>query len=161
MTRIDTHAPAHATARPLPADRDKIPRAMVRAMFALVLGVLVIVTFARITDRPLISTPPPGEVVISRHIVLTGDMAGRATVHDADGTLVADLTPEKGGFISGVYRVLVRERTKHGTALDAPVTLLQRDTGRLELHDPSTGWRADLMGFGGDNARAFARLLAQ
>lgn len=154
MTQTDTHPP------PSLHDREKIPRAMVRAMATLVLTVLVLVTLARITDRPLIATPPPGEVVISRDIVLSGDMAGAATVHSPDGTLIADLAPEQGGFISGVYRVLVHERKKHGAALDTPVTLLQRDTGRLEIHDPSTGWSADLMGFGADNATAFARLLA-
>jgi len=41
------------------------------------------------------------------------------------------------------------------------VALVAYDTGRISIHDPSTGWSADLMGFGADNARAFARLLAQ
>jgi hypothetical protein len=36
----------------------------------------------------------------------------------------------------------------------------QHENGRLSIHDPSTGWRADLMGFGADNAAAFAKLLA-
>jgi putative photosynthetic complex assembly protein len=157
MTQIDAQT-AHRTT---PHDKDKIPRAMVRAMFVLVMLCLALVSYARLTDRPLVATPPPGEVVISRDLVLAGDMAGAAQVYRPDGTLLADLTPEQGGFISGVYRVLVHERTKHDVALDAPVTLLQRDTGRLEIHDPATGWRADLMGFGEDNARAFARLLAK
>ncbi len=78
----------------------------------------------------------------------------------ADGTLIAELTPQEGGFVSGVYRVILRERTKHGVAPDAPLALRRRDTGRLEIHDPTTGWSADLMGFGADNAKAFARLLA-
>lgn len=151
----DTHAPIHAE------DKDLVPRRMVRAMLALVLLVLALVSVARLTGQPLISTPPPGAVTAERLIVLDGDMAGAAQVHTPDGALIADLTPEEGGFISGVHRVLLHERKKHGVAPDAPVLLLQRDTGRLELHDPSTGWRADLMGFGADNARAFARLLAQ
>jgi hypothetical protein len=29
----------------------------------------------------------------------------------------------------------------------------------VSLHDPSTDWSADLMGFGADNTRAFATLL--
>jgi putative photosynthetic complex assembly protein len=88
-------------------------------------------------------------------------MSGAATVRNLDGTLVADLTPDKGGFISGVWRVIQRERTKHRVALDGPVTLIRKDNGRVSIQDPSTGWSADLMGFGADNARAFARLLAQ
>lgn len=157
MTQMDTHT--GNTDKPY--DKEKIPRAMVRAMFVLVLLCLALVSYARLTDRPLVATPPPGQITISRDIVLSGDMAGAATVTTPDGALIADLGPEQGGFISGVYRVLVHERSKHDVALDAPVTLLQRDTGRLEIHDPATGWRADLMGFGADNARAFARLLAQ
>jgi len=153
--------PADAPLRALPRDTEKIPRVLVRAMLALVLTCLALVGYARMTDRPLIATPPPGAIVTSRDIVLSGDMAGRATVRAPDGALIADLSPEKGGFVSGVYRVIVHERNKHGVALDAPVTLLRRDTGRIEIHDPTTGWRADLMGFGADNARAFARLLAQ
>jgi len=155
MTQTDFQTPLRVH------DKEKIPRFMARAMLALVLAVLTLVTLARLNDMPLIATPPPGEIVISRDIVLSGDMAGSATVRRPDGTLIADLTPEEGGFISGVYRVVLHERGKHDVALGTPLTLLQRDTGRLEIHDPSTGWRADLMGFGADNASAFARLLAQ
>ncbi|GAA4227028.1 putative photosynthetic complex assembly protein [Sagittula marina] len=155
MTQIDTHAapPIH--------DKDLVPRMMVRAMLALVLTVLTVVTIARVTGQPLIATLPEGKIIIQREIVLSGDMSGAAQVHAPDGTLIADLSPEEGGFISGVYRVLLHERKKTGVAPDAPVLLLQKDTGRLEIHDHSTGWRADLMGFGADNAKAFARLLAQ
>lgn len=144
-----------------PRDTEKIPRIMVRAMLALVLTCLALVGYARLTDRPLVATPPPGAIVDIREIVLSGDMAGRASVRAPDGTLIADLSPENGGFVSGVYRVIAHERNKHGVAPDAPVTLLRRDTGRIEIHDPATDWRADLMGFGADNARAFARLLAR
>ncbi len=153
---------SHAeTSHRRPHDKELVPRVMARALMLLVFTVLVLVSLARLTDRPVTSTPPGGEIVTSRTLLLSGDMAGAATVRETDGTLVADLTPEQGGFISGVWRVLVRERTKHRVALDGPVTVLRRDTGRLEIHDPSTGWRADLMGFGADNARAFAQLLAQ
>jgi len=157
MTQIDTPTANGAS----PRDKEKIPRAMVRTMFVLVVLCLALVSYARLTDRPLIATPPPGEVVKSRQMVLSGDMSGRATVRTPDGSLISELSAEQGGFISGVYRVLVYERKQHDVALDAPVTLLQRDTGRLEIHDPTTGWHADLMGFGADNARAFARLLAK
>lgn len=151
---------AHRPRTRVPRDRDMIPRMMVRAMFGLVMTVLVLVTLARVTGYQPISTPPAGEVVTSRDLLIGGDMAGRATIHTTDGALVADLSPEEGGFISGVWRVILRERTKHGQPLDGPVTVLRRDTGRLEIHDPSTAWSADLMGFGKDNAAAFARLLS-
>lgn len=155
MTQIDTR-PAKR-----PYDKELIPRAMMRAMLALVLSVLALVSYARLTDRPLISTPPEGKTVVSRDVLMSGDMSGAATIRNLDGTLVADLTPDEGGFISGVWRVIQRERTKNRVALDGPVTLIRQDNGRVSIHDPSTGWSADLMGFGADNARAFARLLAQ
>lgn len=146
-------------APPAPRDRELIPRTMTRAMVALVLSVLVLVTAARLTDRPLIATPPTGDVVTSRALLLSGDMAGAVTVRAPDGTMIADLAPEQGGFISGVWRVIQRERIKHRAAPDGPVTLMAHDTGRMSITDPSTGWSADLMGFGKDNASAFARLL--
>lgn len=154
MTQTETHPPAIH-------NKDLIPRTMVRAMFGLVMAVLVIVTLARLTDRPLIATPPEGDVVKSRELLMTGDMSGAVTVRGPDGALIADLGPDQGGFVSGVMRVIERERTKHRVALDGPVTLRRHDTSRLTIHDPSTGWSADLMGFGADNAGAFAWLLAQ
>ncbi|PKQ11602.1 MAG: pullulanase [Alphaproteobacteria bacterium HGW-Alphaproteobacteria-1] len=144
-----------------PADRDLVPRAMVRAMLALVLTVLALVSYYVYTDRPLVATPPEAEVILERTVFLTGEMSGAATVLDAQGTLIGRLSPETGGFIAGVGRVLDRERTKHGVSLTGPVTIIGRADGRVSIHDPSTGWGADLMGFGQDNARAFVRLLAQ
>jgi putative photosynthetic complex assembly protein len=156
MTQIDTQPQIRT-----PQDKDLIPRRMVMAMFGLVMAVLALVTYARLTDRPVISTPPEGNVVHERSFFLDGDMSGAVTVTAPDGTLIADLTPEKGGFISGVWRVIERERTKHRAAMGGPVTVMRHDTGRISIHDPTTGWSADLMGFGADNAKAFARLLAQ
>jgi putative photosynthetic complex assembly protein len=144
----------------VPHDKELIPRTLARAMLALVVTCLVIVTLARLTGYQLIATPPRGETVASRSVLLTVDLSGAARIHDADGTLVADLSPQQGGFISGVGRVIERERSKNRVALDGPVTLIWQDTGRISIQDPSTGWSADLMGFGADNARAFARLLA-
>lgn len=140
-------------------DKELVPLMLVRAMFGMVLIVLLLVTWARLTDQPVNYTAPTGDITHQRIIHLTGDMAGRATVTAEDGSIIAELTPEEGGFISGVWRVIDRERAKHGQAKDGPLTLVRYDNGRIALHDPSTGWSADLMGFGIDNAKAFARLL--
>ncbi len=154
MSQTDTHS------APL-TDKELVPRVLIRAVLALVLSVLALVTYARVTDRPLEAVAPQDNIIVSRDLILGGDMAGRATVHGTDGALIAELSPEKGGFIAGVYRVLHRERTKHGVALDGPLTLRLHEGGRLSIYDASTGWHADLMGFGADNARAFAQLLAE
>jgi putative photosynthetic complex assembly protein len=141
-------------------DREMIPRTLLRAMFALVVASLVIVTFARLTDRPLEATPPAGMAIArERSLILQGDMSGAARVFLPDGTLVADLDPTKGGFVSGIWRVLQRERSKGRVALDAPVRLVLWEDGRLSILDDTTGWRAELTGFGADNLAAFQRLL--
>ena len=140
-------------------EAELIPRVLGRALTALVLICLALVAMARLTDRPLEATPPVLPVVAERMIILSGDMSGAARVLDANGQVIAELTPEQGGFVSGVYRVLVRERTKHGVALDAPVRLVRTQGNRVAIYDDTTGWSADLMGFGLTNTRAFARLL--
>ena len=86
-------------------------------------------------------------------------MTGAAKVLDQHGTLIADFTAEKGGFVAGIERVVARERQKVGAPINAPVLLQLREGNRLSLFDPSTGWTAELMGFGADNTRTFARLL--
>lgn len=144
-----------------PDEREIVPRWMVGAILVLVLTCLAMVTLARLTGRPLIATPPTSAVAISRQVLISGDMAGAATVTALDGKTIADLTPQEGGFVSGVWRVIVRERTKDRVPLDGPVTLIGRDNGRVSILDPSTGWSADLMGFGKDNARAFEKLLVE
>ncbi|ETX29667.1 photosynthetic complex assembly protein PuhC [Roseivivax isoporae] len=140
-------------------DKDLVPRALVRAMLAMVLASLALTTWAVWTDRPLEATPPESAAVLERTLYITGDMSGAARVLDADGTLIADMPPETGGFVSGVWRVLQRKRTNARVPLDGPVRLVASENGRIAIVDPSTGWRADLMGFGADNAAAFARLL--
>ena len=151
-----TNAPRMRAARD-----DLVPRALVRALFILVMTCLALVTWATFTDRPLESTPPAGPILAERMIFLDGDMSGSARVLDETGTVIADLGPEEGGFVSGVKRVLDRERAKHNVPLDGPVALQLREGNRLSLTDPSTGWSAELMGFGITNTRAFARLLVQ
>ena len=140
-------------------DKELVPRIMMRAMLILCLSILGLVTAAQITDRPMEATPPDRAVVASREIHLSGDMSGAVTVRDSEGELIADLAPDAGGFISGVWRVIQRKRTTNRVAIDGPVVLRRHDGGRLSIMDPSTGWHADLMGFGRDNSAAFFRLL--
>ena len=151
---------AHAETTLQRREREKIPLLLLRAMFVLVLSALAIVSYAVLTDRPLEAMPPSDTPVLAeREIILSGSMNGSAEVMDVNGTMIASLTPDKGGFIAGVYRVLVRERNKHGVDIHAPIRLVRFADGRLSLRDAHTGWRAELIGFGRDNEAAFARLL--
>lgn len=141
------------------AEAELIPPFVGRALLGVMFLCLTLVAFARWTDRPLEATPPVSAVVAEKPIVLFADLDGSVRVFDPNGTTLADLSPDDGGFISGVARVLARERNKHGLPSALPVSLTRHENGRLAISDPATGWSADLMGFGSDNARAFARLL--
>lgn len=141
-------------------DDSKVPTFLVKIMFGVVLVCLVMVTAYTALGIPPISTPPVVPMAQQRTIYIHGSMDGAATVRAEDGTtILVDLAPEQGGFIAGVWRVLQRERGKHGVALDGPVILTRGTNARVSLYDPSTNWSADLMGFGADNTRAFATLL--
>jgi putative photosynthetic complex assembly protein len=140
-------------------EKELVPRALVRAMFGLVMLCLILVSAHVWTGQPKTAEPPVSPVKAEKTLFLQGDMSGAARVLDADGTVVADLGPEEGGFLSGVWRVLQRERTNARVAPDGPIVVQAFENGRMAVTDPSTGWSADLMGFGQDNAAAFAKLL--
>ena len=150
---------AHPSTRIRSSDDELVPRILIRAVLALLLAVLSLVTIAVLTDRPLESTPPQGEILTERAIFLSGDASGAALVLDANGSVLADFPADKGGFVAGIERVIVRERLKIGADATAPVMLRLREGNRLSIHDPETDWSAELMGFGADNLRTFARLL--
>jgi putative photosynthetic complex assembly protein len=149
------HSQIHAKAD------EVIPTVLLRLVFALVLSVLALVTVAKLSGRPLEAVPTQTEVIRERAIYLSGDASGAARVLDQNGATLAEFSAEKGGFIAGVERVLHRERGKHGVETTGPVLLQLRQGNRLSIKDPSTGWSAELMGFGADNTRSFARLLDQ
>lgn len=152
------HRSVHSAHRP-EAGPDKIPPILLNGVLFLIVATLTITSAAVITNRTPTSAPPVSATVAERAFVMRADMAGAVVIHAPDGRLIADLSPEEGGFISGVARVVDFERNKARLPLDAPVLLRRGENGRLSIHDPTTGWSADLMGFGLDNARAFARLL--
>lgn len=138
-----------------------VPRILVRAVMALILAILALVTIASVTDRPLESTPANGAILSERAIFISGEASGAARVLDANGALLADFDADKGGFVAGIDRVIIRERNKVGADLSAPVLLRLREGNRLSLYDPETNWSAELMGFGATNLRTFARLLSK
>ena len=140
--------------------REIISRRLLRAMALLVASCLVLVTYARVTDRPLEAKPVDGPIAQERVLHIVADnVSGAATIYDGDGALIADLPPTKGGFVAGIWRALVFERQKAGVDPDAPVRLMRFADGRLALKDDDSGTRFELVGFGRDNAAAFARLL--
>ena len=152
---------AYGTSPEAVQEREKIPKILTRAMVTLCVSTLLIVAYARFTDRPLEGAPDHGAPTIAeRQIIIDGEMSGAARVLDETGQVIAQLKANEGGFVSGVYRVLVHERKKNDVPLAAPVRLVAFEDGRLALYDDFTGWRAELIGFGRDNYAVFARLIA-
>lgn len=141
-------------------ERELAPRRLRWATFALMLAVLALVTWARLTDAPLIAEPDmAAPIEAERQIILKGEMNGAARALDINGTVIARLAPEGGGFVSGVWRALTQVRKQHRVPAGLPIRLIRFKGGRLALVDDHSGWRVELIGFGPDNTRAFARLL--
>ena len=140
-------------------DREKIPRILLRAIAILLFLVTGLVAWARIAGIEPSAMPPDLPIVQERQIVLFGSTDGSATVLRPDGTVIAQMGVNEGGFIAGVQRSLARQRMQSGLDPNAPVRLVRFSDGRMGLRDDLTGWRVELLGFGKDNTAAFARLL--
>lgn len=136
---------------------DMIPPAILRAMIGLALLSLVLVAWARLTDRPVVAVPPPSEAVRERTVILVGGGAQAVTVLDESGALLADL--DHGGFVTVIQNGLQRHRLVHGVQADLPVRIVEYANGRLTVHDDITGWSVELGVFGQDNRAAFERLM--
>ena len=140
-------------------DVHMVPRPLVIAMFALMLGSVALVGFARLTDMPLVGVLPDAPIVAERSVILSGDRNGAYLVTDLDGTVIAASSDDKSGFIGVVGMVIKRERFTQGLAADAPVRIVRRDNGTVAVLDDTTGKTTELIGYGADNVAAFARLL--
>ncbi|MEM6579399.1 MAG: photosynthetic complex assembly protein PuhC [Pseudomonadota bacterium] len=164
MAKTDLHlqdVSAHQSATAEIHDKERIQRIMMRAVFALLMVILALVAFARLTDRPLVAVPPVTEIIDSRDIVLESDTSGRALVRDADGVVLVDLGPGKGGFLHTMWRAVQHERARYGVAHSGPVTINLHSDNRLRLVDPSTGQTINLNAFGSNNVASFRALLNQ
>jgi putative photosynthetic complex assembly protein len=142
-------------------EEDTVLTNALRAMFAMVVLVLIAVTAFQFSGMQKSAIPPNAEIVAEAQISISTDQTGAVQVFNAHGEILADWDGDKGGFVSGVARVIERERMKIDASIDAPVIIRWRENNRLSVFDPQTEWQADLMGFGADNARAFATLLAK
>ena len=144
-------------------DREMVPTILLQAMATLIVCALLIVGYARLTDRPLEAMPAFADttpVARERHILIDADgTTGAARVLGADGSVLADFGADEGGFVAGVQRALAFERRRQGVDPALPVRLVLFEGGQLSLRDDATGWRAELVGFGADNAAVFAALL--
>ena len=149
----------HTEAENKPYDRELIPRRMMTGVLILVCTVLLLVSYARLTDRPLVGVPPVSPVAQRLEIYLQSDTSGSVLVRDSQGNVLVDRGPNEGGFLSTMWRVVTRERQVHRVPLDGSVIVRKHENGRMTMFDPSTNETLELNGFGIDNARAFEKLL--
>lgn len=150
-------------ARPNPTmrsdDPDMIPPILLKAMLALVLASLAVVTFSVVTGRDHTGVPKPAEIMAERTVILQGGGAQAVTVLDANGAVLMDLP--HGGFITVIQNANERARLVKGVDKLMPLRIVEYANGRLTAHDDYTGWSAELGAFGSDNRDAFERLMSQ
>lgn len=140
-------------------DPDMIPKPLLRAMLALVLASLAVVSFAVYTHQPHVGVPKAAEIVAERDIILKGGGAQAVTVLATDGTVLMDLP--HGGFITVIQNANERARLTAGVDKMLPLRIVRYANGRLTAVDDYTGWSAELGAFGSDNRAAFERLMSQ
>lgn len=140
-------------------DREMVPAVLVKAMFGLMLGAVVLVGYARLTERPVTSVPAHSAIVKQRAITLIGTRSEGVQVFDANGTKLAHSNDEKAGFIDVIWLSVNRERLVQDVPSEAPVRLVRRTNGHVAVIDDTTGWKIELIGYGQDNVAAFARLI--
>ncbi|WP_310496517.1 photosynthetic complex assembly protein PuhC [Sandarakinorhabdus sp.] len=101
------------------------------------------------------------QVVVSHDFTFEDRQDGALVVGDpATGQPAMILEPgSNSGFIRGVMRGMMRERTLHQTSRAAPVTITQWSDGALTLEDKATGRILELGSFGHTNRASFAQLL--
>ena len=150
-------------ARPNPtmrsADPQMIPAILLKAMLALVLASLAVVTFSVVTGRDHTGVPKPAAIVAERTVILQGGGAQSVTVLDENGQVLMDLP--HGGFITVIQNANERARLVKGVDKLLPLRIVEYANGRLTAHDDYTGWSAELGAFGSDNRAAFERLMSQ
>lgn len=140
-------------------DREMVPRFLVIAMFTLMAASLALVSYARLTDRPVSSTVAHSDIVDEIAVTLTGSRSAGVAVIGTDGTQLAHSNDAKAGFIDVIWVAVMRERKVQNATLDAPVRVVRRENGRVAVLDDATGWKIELIGYGQDNVAAFAKLL--
>ena len=93
-------------------DRELIPRRLVIAMFSLAIAVTLLVSFAVLTDRPLVGQPKAAPIFTERSILLEGNGTAMVVTDAATGAVILDT--DNGGFVSVVNDGLERARFVNG-----------------------------------------------
>lgn len=140
---------------------DTVSRNLMRGILVLLITVVGLVAYARVTDRPLEAVPERGAILQERVLHIDGNIAGAARITDAETGEVIEYAAGEAVFITTIERAMSRERARHAVDPAAPYHLRMREGDKLSVFDPGTGEEVELSSFGVDNIAAFAALLAQ
>jgi putative photosynthetic complex assembly protein len=136
-----------------------IPSFILRGVGAMIVGVVVLVAFVRLTGIGAVKVPEP-PAVEQRDLRFLDRSDGSIDVVDAaSDELVRTIAPGSNGFLRGTMRGLARERRRSGIGDEIPFRLVAHADGRMTLSDPATGRKVDLGSFGPTNAAVFAELM--
>lgn len=141
-------------------DREMIPKVLLQGMLALAIASLLLVAYARLTDRPLEGVPVMEPVVAERLLSFVHAEDGQVSVSEA-GVGIALMTGRSAGFIDAYTAALERRRKVSRADPDAPVRVAAFADGHVVLIDPETGWRVDPRSFGAGAQAAFAAFLEE
>ena len=139
-------------------DREMIPVALLRAMLALAITSLLLVSYARWTDRPLEGVPEMRPIVAERLLSFTHAEDRHVRVVE-DGREIALMTGRSAGFIDAYTDALERRRMVSRADVHAPIRVAAFADGHVVLIDPETGWRVDPRSYGESSQAAFAAFL--
>lgn len=141
-------------------DKEMVPRFLVQAMFALMIGTLGIVAYAQWTNVPDVGVLEIAPIQDTRDVVLVRDAGGvYQVVEPGTGALIASSADDKAGFLGVMGRVVDHERHKRKVTGDTPIQVVRRENGHIAVLDATTGLSVELIGYGADNVAAFANLL--
>jgi len=162
-TDLNHHTTLAAEQRKLAKrDREMIPLVLVRAMFGLAMVSVALVAFARLTDRPLVGVPPVPPVAEELVVYFTpGQERGSYIIAGESGDTLVTSSDHKAGFVGVIGQVIDRRRQVTGADVTAPVSIVRRETGRVDIVDAASGLTVELHGYGRDNAAVFAALVAE
>ena len=140
-------------------EKELIPPFVLKSMFALALGSLIMVSLAVWSGREPSGQPEPAPIVAERQLVLVGLGEQAVAVRTPEGETLFEA--DNGGFVTVIQIGLKRARTVHRVEGNPPVRLVKYENGRLSLQDDATGWSTELQAFGVDNRASFERLLSE
>lgn len=148
-----------ATQRKADDEAPHVPRWAVIAGGSLMLGTILLATFARLTT-PHYQLPQPTAPIMAMRFFQTPTQA-LIVQNAATGTRITVIAPTADAFLRTTLRSLIETRSRDNIVRTAPFLLIPAAGNALILDDPATGEHIDLQAFGPSNAGQFRALMAQ